>query len=187
MVAGFIGAIPNNSQGVAGIAYGTTILPISFAVNNLGGIISSDITMTRAIEYAVNNGAKVINCSWQYDSTLVGEAIKSALDNGCVVVFASGNGGGAISYPANSDSRIIVVGAIDQNGNRASFSNYGNQLDIVAPGENVYSLYPDNTTVMGSGTSFAAPQVTGVAAMVLSKYPALTASEVRYRIEKTAQ
>lgn len=58
MVAGFIGAIPNNSQGVAGIAYGTTILPISFAVNNLGGIISSDITMTRAIEYAVNNGAK---------------------------------------------------------------------------------------------------------------------------------
>lgn len=187
MVTGFIGAIPNNSQGVAGIAYGTTILPISFAVNNLGGIISSDITMTRAIEYAVNNGAKVINCSWQYDSTLVGEAIKSALDNGCVVVFASGNGGGAISYPANSDSRIIVVGAIDQNGNRASFSNYGNQLDIVAPGENVYSLYPDNTTVMGSGTSFAAPQVTGVAAMVLSKYPALTASEVRYRIEKTAQ
>lgn len=187
MVAGFIGAIPNNNQGVAGIAYGTTILPISFMVDDLGNIISSDITMTRAIEYAVNNGAKVINCSWRYNSTLVGEAVKSALDNGCVVVFSSGNGGGAISYPANSDSRIIVVGAIDKNGNRASFSNYGSQLDVVAPGENVYSLYPGNTTVMGSGTSFATPQVTGVAAMILSKYPALTASEVRYRIEKTAQ
>lgn len=187
MVAGFIGATPNNSQDVAGVAYGATILPISFMVNSAGQITSTDTQMVRAIEYAVNSGAKVINCSWQFKSASIGSAIKNALDNDCVVVFASGNGGEAISYPANSDGRIIVVGAINKNGNKASFSNYGSQLDVVAPGENVYSLSPGNTTAMGSGTSYAAPQVAGVAAMILSKYPTLTASKVRYRIEKTAK
>lgn len=187
MVAGFIGATPNNNEDVAGVAYGVKILPISFSVNSSGYITSSDIVMKRAIEYAVNNGAKVINCSWQYSSTLVGAAVKSALDNGCVVVFAAGNSNSSISYPANSDSRIIVVGAINKNGRRASSSNYGSQLDVVAPGEDVYSLFPGNTTAMSSGTSFAAPQVAGLAAMILSKYPTQTSSEVSYRIEKTAR
>jgi hypothetical protein len=98
---------------------------------------------------------------------------------------------GTIGSPANSDPRIIVVGAISKNGSRALFSNYGSQLDVVAPGEYVtsttvgsgyaYTLYPI------SGTSFAAPQVSAVAALLLSKNPNLTGRGVAEIIEKTAR
>lgn len=186
-VAGFICAIPNNKIDVAGIAYGATVLPISISVNSLGNIISADYKMVQAIEYAVDNGAKIINCSWTYESQIVGDAIKNALDKECIVVFASGNKNGSVSYPANSDSRIIVVGAVNKNGNRASFSNYGSNLDVVAPGEDVCVLTPQNSISTGSGTSFAAPQVSALAAMILSKNPKLTAKEVSDVIFKSTK
>lgn len=185
-VAGFIGAIPNNMQDVAGVAYGTTILPISIrGYENM--IISKEEIIANAFDYAVSKGAKVISCSWSYPNQVVVNAVKKALNNGCIVVFSSGNNNGAIDSPANSDSRIIVVGAIDRTGSRASFSNYGNSLDVVAPGDNVYTLHPSNNTTIVSGTSFATPQVAGLAAMILSKYPNSSPTDVMYRIFKTAR
>lgn len=186
-VAGFIGAIPNNNMDVAGVGYGTTILPVSIYVNSFGRIEVEPKIMKDAIEYVVKNGARVINCSWRFDHQIIIAAIKEALDRGCVVVCSAGNTGGDVGSPANSDSRIIVVGAIDKNGYRASFSSYGYELDVVAPGKDVYTLYPSNRTIMDSGTSFATPQVAGLAAMILSKYPESSLFDVRYRILKTAR
>lgn len=186
-VAGFIGAIPNNNMDVAGIGYGTTILPVSIYVNSSGGIDVAPEIMKNAIEYAVKNGAMVISCSWNYKHQMITSAIKEALDRGRIFVFSAGNTGKDIGSPANSDSRIIVVGAINKNGYRASFSSYGYELDVVAPGENVYTLYPGNRTTIASGTSFATPQVAGLAAMILSKYPDSSLFDVRYRILKTAR
>ncbi|MDR2935827.1 MAG: S8 family serine peptidase, partial [Rikenellaceae bacterium] len=191
-VTGSIAAIPNNSQAVAGVAYGATIYPISFTVASSGNaILSSAEVMVRAINRAVSEGAKVINCSWQFSDNRIVNAVKSALDSGRIVVFASGNGYGAVSSPANSDPRIIVVGAIGKNGSRAPFSNYGSQLDVVAPGENVTSTTTGNgyayTILPISGTSFAAPQVSAIAALILSQNPSLTQNQVADIIESTAQ
>ncbi|MCM1076530.1 MAG: S8 family serine peptidase [Bacteroides sp.] len=187
MVAGFIGATPNNGQDVAGVGYGATILPISINTTSSGIFITNAEDIANAIRYAADYGANVINCSWRYGRNQdVSDAFTYALNKGCIVVAASGNNNGNVSYPANSNSRIIAVGAIDKNGNRASFSNYGESLTVVAPGVDVYSTSPNNSVMMNSGTSFAAPQVSGLAAMILSKYPNETSVDVRNRIIRTA-
>jgi len=108
---------------------------------------------------------------------------------GCVVVFASGNDyQSTVGYPANCNPEVIAVGAISSSGMRASFSNYGSALDVVAPGEDVITT----TTNSGyssaiSGTSFACPLVAGVAALVLSVNPDLTQKQVADIIESTAK
>ncbi|MDR0545300.1 MAG: S8 family serine peptidase [Odoribacteraceae bacterium] len=190
MVAGFIGAIPNNGQGVAGIAHGVRIAPISF---NQG---TPFIEIRNAFYHSVGLiKARVINCSWScaYNEYIL-EGIQVALDEGLVVVFASGNSSTTtpvtpVTFPANSDPRILVVGSINANGERSSFSCYGNRLDLVAPGENVcvLSVDPDFPLMQASGTSFSAPQVAAVAAMIISLRPAISSQEVRDIIEKTAQ
>jgi subtilisin family serine protease len=191
MVAGFIGAIPNNSVGTAGIAYGVKILPISLRLG-ANGIASSGIRYREAFNHAVKNGVKVISCSWWYpygtDSNLEAGII-NALNTGRVVVFSSGNQyNSSVNYPKAIDSRLLVVGAISQNGDRASFSNYGSALDIVAPGENLRSTTINSGYATGiSGTSFAAPQVAGIAALMLSINPSLTQKQVADIIEGAAR
>ena len=192
MVAGFIGAIPNNEQDVAGIAYGVTILPISFRANSLGGITSTPLMMANTINYAVNSGARVINGSWDFEDSLVETAVRRALNSNVIVVFASGNLGhlspprSNTRSPANSDPRILVVGAIDQQGNRWNRSSFCNALDVVAPGTNVIALTTPSGTVITEGTSFSAPQAAAVAAMMLSVNENLTAQEVKNIIRRTA-
>jgi subtilisin family serine protease len=194
-VAGFIGAIPGTT---AGIATGITILPISFRVNASGNITSPPEALARAFDYAINNQARVINCSWgNNNSSLVADAVKRALDRGCVVVFASGNdNASSISSPANSDPRILVVGAMDDRGARAQWgsnrgSSYGTDLDLVAPGKELITLplHDPNWIIIseGTGTSLAAPQVAATAAMILSLRPYLTGQEVTTIIERTAR
>ncbi|MDR2882552.1 MAG: S8 family serine peptidase [Alistipes sp.] len=190
MVAGFIGARPNNGVGVAGIACGAKILPISLRLET-NGIISSGIRYREAFNHAVNNGAKVISCSWWYpygnDSNLEAGII-NALNKDRVVVFSSGNqGNSSVNYPKAIDSRLLVVGAISQNGMRWSDSNYGTALDVVAPGNNLRSTTINSGYATGiSGTSFAAPQVSGIAALILSVNPNLTSHQVSDIIEITA-
>ena len=192
MVAGLIGAVPNNNNGApgygdaAGIASGATILPISFRIDASGNILSSASVMVSAINYAVNAGACIINCSWRYDSPAVGAAVINALDNGCTVVFGSGNNSASsVHYLAGLDSRIIVVGAINKYGIRPSFSNYGSGLDLVAPGDLILSLAPNNDISIASGTSFAASQVSAVAALILSISPNFWPQHVRNIIKST--
>lgn len=200
--AGVIGAA-HNTIGVAGVAPNITLMSIS---NSLLGTVNSRMKRADGINFAVDNGAAIISNSWSsaVPYTVIDDAISNALDNGrgglgTVVLFATGNDNSSVSYPANSNPRIIAVGAMSQCGQRKSLtscdgenwgSNYGSQLDIMAPGV----LIPTTTlTSLGSyvtnfnGTSAATPHVAGVAALLLSVDPGLTISQVSDYIESTAQ
>jgi subtilisin family serine protease len=203
-VAGIIAAEKNGSQ-VTGVAYESKIIRVS---HDLYSSSTFSAEMASGINWAWQNGADVINCSWgdqggqvynQMHSTVLENAIRDAMmqgrningtRKGTVVVFASGNYGntnpGYIDYPGNFHSDILVVGAIESNGNRWNSSSYGNALDVVAPGGSIWSTVPYSSIGPDSGTSFAAPHVSGIAALMLSVNPNLTASQVRDAIEVTA-
>jgi subtilisin family serine protease len=201
-VAGVIGAVRNNTIGIAGVAPNSRIMSVS---NSLAGTPLSRERRANGINWAVQNGADVINNSWGSATRhqILDDAINNAVRNGrngrgTVVVFSSGNdNSGTVSYPASLPN-VIAVGAISPSGQRKSptscdgetwwGSNFGTMLDVVAPGV----LIP--TTAMGggymqnfNGTSSAAPHVAGVAALILSVNPTLTAQQVRNIIESTAQ
>lgn len=184
-VSGIIAASQNNNLGVSGLAPEAKILPIKI---NPGaeGTFTSDHLAT-AIDYAVSNGAKVINLSLTVDNETqtVRDALQAALDAGVVVVAAAGNDGGAVAFPANMTG-VIGVAATDQSNQLASFSNTGPEISVAAPGTNVYSTVLGGTYGGGSGTSYSAPIVSAVLADVISVNPSLPASGFsRYLRENT--
>ena len=168
--------------------------------------ISLATDYSTGINWASKHSVDVLNCSWGNlpNVGIVDAAIVNALTLGrdglgTVVIFCSHNQGITAGYPASlGDPNLVgvdpvlkdmlVIGSISPNGSRSSFSNFGNALDLVAPGDNVLTLngYVSGTTSV-SGTSYAAPYVAGVAALMLSEKPCLTAKEVSDIIEKTAQ
>jgi subtilisin family serine protease len=187
-VAGIVGAKTNNSHGIAGVAggnngEGTKLLSYCVGMSVPVGIIIDD-----AIIAAVDMGVRIVQFSLKTDqSSAIDAAIQYAVNNNAIVVSSSGNDTlSIIDYPA-SNPNVIAVGATNQSNRRAVSSNYGSQLDMVAPGENIYSTFRDNDYYALSGTSFAAPQVSAVAALVLSVNPNLTVQQVRDIIESTAQ
>ena len=145
-VAGIIGAQGNNGIGVAGVNWNVSIMPIKF----LGPEGGDDFAGAEAITYAVDNGAKVINCSWGGggDSPIIEEAIEYANDHGVLIAAAAGNDAmnadGYAFWPAASDSpNVISVAATDDNDQLAEFSNFGERtVDIAAPGVDVTSTIP---------------------------------------------
>ncbi|MGB3150663.1 MAG: S8 family peptidase [Maribacter sp.] len=195
-VAGIIAAERNNGKGANGVANNVAIMSIRAVPN--GDEYDKDIAL--GIRYAVDNGAKVINGSfgksfspkaeWVYD------AIKYAAEKDVLFVHAAGNDGANLDDPSNPNfpndqvnngaeisDNLITVGALDPNyGSElvASYSNYGKiNVDVFAPGTDIYSTYPNNTYEYSPGTSMAAPAVAGVAALLFSQYPNLTAAQVK--------
>lgn len=190
-VSGTIGAVKDNNTQVVGVAPKAKLISVS---NSLGANANSRIKRADGINWAWQSGADVINNSWgsSVQFEVIDDAINNALTNGrngkgTIVIFSSGNDNSNISYPANSNPDILAVGSITSNGSRSSFSNFGSELDVVAPGSGIYSTLPNNTIGSLSGTSMAAPHVSGVAALILSVNPNLTGKEVRDIIEKTSQ
>jgi thermitase len=190
--ASLAGAETNNSLGIASLGWDSKIIPVQ-SLNDDG--LGNTFTVAAGIYHAVDNGAKVISMSLgstASDSFLNG-AINYAISNNVVVVAASGNDScNCINYPANIPS-VIAVGASDASDNRASFSNYGNNLDVVAPGSggvraatmnssNQTSLY----TTSFSGTSSSTPQVAALAALIKTIRPTSTPSEVESYIRSGA-
>lgn len=191
-VAGLVGAIRNNGFGINGIADNVEIM----VVRIVPGGDERDKDVALGIRYAVNQGAKIINCSFGKEFSpekwMVDEAVRYAEANGVLIVHAAGNSAscndtqGNFPSPFYSDgtraSNWIEVGASTKHPKKrlvASFSNYGhNSVDLLAPGENVMTLKPGNGYGPSSGTSLAAPVVTGVAAIILSYFPELTPAEV---------
>lgn len=162
-----------DSLGVTGVAPGVKILPLKF-MNTSGGTTADAID---AIDYARAAGAKIVNCSWGGDDGSI--TLKNTIANsGMLFVTAAGNSGQNIDttplYPASFDlTNIITVAAIDNQGSLASFSSssssYGPQsVDVAAPGKYIYSTLPGGKYGYLSGTSMAAPHVSGIAALVAS-------------------
>jgi hypothetical protein len=188
-VAGTIGAIQNNGIGIAGITPRVKILPLRWMIKG-SGWGSDAIT---AIHYAVKMGARVINASWGgigYSKALE-EAVRAAEAKGVLFVASSGNNKGdndtTPRHPSNLRfSNVISVANINEQDQLSKSSNYGKvQVELAAPGENVYSTVLNNKFGNLSGTSMAAAHVSGVAALVLSVNPKLTAQELKRTLMET--
>ena len=198
MICGLIAADHNHAE-IAGIAPYCKIMPISHPFQ-LSDTMSAELAS--GFSWAVAHGADVINCSWgdqdgQYynelHSTILESSISDALTygrsgKGCVVVFAAGNQASThLDYPAYVFPEILTVGAIDETYNRAYMSSMGPDLDIVAPGTNIYTTITTGGYYTIGGTSLAAPYVSGVAGLMLSINPLLTRQQIIDIIESTAQ
>lgn len=196
-VGGIMGA-NHNGKFIAGIAPLATLLSISHSLR-ITQTLSKELAT--GIGYANAKGADVINNSWgdqggafynNMHSSILEDAINDALKNGrngkgMIVVFASGNKNKNPDYPGNCNPDNLVVGSINSSNKRSSYSSYGTSLDVIAPGENIWSTLPYNKTGYMSGTSMAAPHVAGLAALILSVNPNLTGKQVVAIIEKTAR
>jgi thermitase len=191
-VAGIAAAETNNELGIAGVGWACDILPGKIIAASGEGDYGALIL---AIYWAVEQGAKVINLSLggdARDDDLL-SALKYAYEQNVVVVAAAGNEGGPVLYPAAYDQYCLAVAATDYNDTRAAFSNLGPEIDVAAPGVDVLSLYPTWDTPAGfapyvyaNGTSMATPHVAGLAALLKSLKPWLTAGEVMNIIRYSA-
>lgn len=200
--AGIIGAARNNNKGMDGVADNVSIMMLRAVPD--GDEHDKDIAL--AIRYAVDNGAKIISMSFGKDFSpekyWVDEAFKYAEKKGVLLVHAAGNDAKnidtAYNFPnpvfENGSGRatnVITVGAsgdVKTGGLTASFSNFGkNEVDVFAPGVNIYSTIPGRNTYGNlSGTSMACPVVAGIAALLLEHYPTLTSTELKMIIERSA-
>jgi serine protease len=205
-VTGTIAQSTNNDEGVAGIAFGCSIMPIK-VLDHEG--VGDSFDIARGIYFAVDNGARVINMSLGSPerSTAIEEAVAYAYQHGVTVVCASGNAyeeGNPTSYPAAYDDYCIAVGAVRYDNTRSYYSNTGSYVDVVAPGGDLRvdqngDGYPDGIIQQTftaespdfhyyflQGTSMAAPHVSGVAALLLSQ-GVTDPDAVRGAIEGTAR
>lgn len=184
-VAGIIGALVNNGEGVAGISWYNKILPVK-ALDNSGA--GTTYSVAEGIIWAADHGAKVINLSLgnYADSQFLHDAIKYAYDRDIVLVSAAGNDNTERpGYPA-AYPEVIAVAATNASHEKASFSNYGDYIDVAAPGENIASTYPDSQYASLSGTSMSSPHVAALAGLVRSLNPDLTNKEVMDLMTKNA-
>ena len=196
-VAGIVAAT-HNTSGVAGVCPGCTIL--AGKVLNDSGVGSSS-GLANGINWAVSNGAKVINMSIGVRASRTLEtAVNNAWSKGVVLVAAAGNGGNQTKIYPGAYPNVIAVAATDNKDAKASFSTYGaSWVDIAAPGVNVYSTFPNHKFVIGTqnnrsfgydvgnGTSMSAPIVAATAALAWSSHPGATNTSVRANVESSAE
>jgi cell wall-associated protease len=200
-VAGIIGANRTNELGIKGIADNVRIMTVRAVPNG----DERDKDVANAIYYAVDNGAQIINMSfgksYSPQKEVVDKAVKYAESKGVLLVHAAGNDGDDIDTKTNFPSRFfkdgkeaknwIEVGASSWGADEefvASFSNFGKKsVDLFSPGVEIYSTLPENEYKNQQGTSMASPVVAGVAAMLMSYFPDLTATQVREIINQSSR
>ncbi len=179
--AGIAGAATDNGIGIASIGHGISIIPVKCSNDAFGGN-----TLSKAFEgvdYARAAGADVISMSWgSTGSSATGELILSLANNaGILLIAAAGNNGDSVPFYPAASSFCLAVGATDPFDVRASFSNYGSYVDLMAPGTDIYSCLAANDADYGSlsGTSMACPLVAGLAGLIQSAVPGITSSVLR--------
>jgi membrane-anchored mycosin MYCP len=187
-VAGIIAAAPATGAGFHGLAPDARILPVRQSTDGLDG---TALGLAAGIRWAVDAGAAVINVSAAafYPSAALKAAVDYAAGKDVLVVAAASNearNGDPRAYPAAYPS-VVAVAAVDYRGVRADFSATGDHLSVAAPGQDVVSIGPGGAgDYLGSGTSYATAFVTAVAALVRAGHPGLAATQVRRRIQLTA-
>ena len=189
-VAGIAGAVTNNGIGVAGVAGGWGSSSGSkMLIAGVGDSYPDGSILDDAILYAAYMGVDIITMSLSVgQSSAINLAIASAHNTyGVFIDCSSGNSySSTVSYPA-SVQNVFAVGASGKSDLKASFSNYGTTLDVVAPGVDIWSTRKNDTYGTGSGTSYAAPQVAGIAALLKSFDATLTNSDIEEIIASTAE
>lgn len=182
-VAGLIAAVINNDKGIAGIAPNARIMPIkALEADGTGG----EAKLGEGIKYAVDHGARIVVLSLglnKYSDYLAG-IVQYAEDHNVLLVAAVGNESTSVKYPAAYPT-VLSVGGVDPNKQADPRSNYGPELDIMAPWD-VYTTALGGGYQYQDGSSMAAPQVAAAAALIWGKYPAMSAYQVRSQIEQTA-
>lgn len=184
-VAGVISALVNNQEGVAGMTWYNKILPVKVLDETGAG---STYSVAQGIIWATDHGAKVINMSLgnYAEAQFLHDAIKYAYDRDVVLIAASGNDNTERpGYPA-AYPEVFAVAATDSSKQKASFSNYGDYIDVAAPGVNIASTYTNNQYAALSGTSMASPHVTALAALIRSVNPLLKNTEVMEIMRQSA-
>ncbi len=185
-VTGMSSASTNNGIGMAGIGFNSRYLPVKIAETS-----SQKLTKDfEGVKYAADHGAHVINLSWggagnysQYGQDIINYAV---LEKDAVVVAAAGNTNDELDfYPASFD-HVLSVGASDIDDNKASWATYSYYIDILAPGDNVFTTKNNGGYEITTGSSFASPLVAGAAALVRSRFPQLNAIQVMEQLRVTA-
>ncbi|WP_405700650.1 type VII secretion-associated serine protease mycosin [Streptomyces sp. NBC_00069] len=191
-VAGLIAARPQEGTGFVGLAPDSTIIPIR---QNDGQGKGNALSLGQAIDHAVSKGAQVINISQDTDAPLtadseLGKAVQRAIDAKVVVVASAGNDGMSgekhRTYPAAFPG-VLAVASSDRNNERAAFSQPGDFIGVAAPGVDMVSTVPGFGQCIDNGTSFSAPYVAGVAALLRAKHEDWSPQEIVWQIQGTAE
>ncbi|UCE60918.1 MAG: S8 family serine peptidase [Phycisphaerales bacterium] len=184
--SGIVAAPANNGTGIAGLAPNTKVMALRagyLTVDGRGSLYDSDIEP--AILYAVGNGADVISMSFGGGGGATEDEFQFAFDQGVVLVAAAGNANTHHkTYPAAYD-QVVAVSASDHDDAKASFSNYGSWVDVVAPGVSILSTLPGDAYTSWNGTSMACPHVAGLGALLLSQTPGLSQLELKTLVRST--
>ena len=175
-VSGVVVAATDNGIGVAGQGGNVKVAALRVLGANGSGTISD---LVAGLDYAIDQGFRIVNLSLtvRFDSPALADAVETAADAGVIVVTAAGNQDSVVLWPAAYDA-ALAVGATASDGSKASFSNFGPELDLAAPGDSILSTYLDNTYRVLSGTSMATPHVSALAALIWSLRPDLTRAQV---------
>jgi|GEM_PF-4130743 len=181
--AGIAGAVSNNSLGITGLCWDCKLMAVTIGVKSI-----KEEDAANGIIYATDNGADIISMSWggTWYSYLIEDAIDYSYSLGVCLIAAAGNEGLNITLFPASLEKVMAVAATDVNGNICEWSNYGDLIDVAAPGNSILSTVPLDEYSIKSGTSMATPHVSGLAALLLSKNPSLTFSQIRKIINQSA-
>ena len=183
-VAGLSSAVTDNGLGIAGSGFKCKMLPVK--ISNAAGALT---TAYDGIVYAADHGCQIINCSWggtgggQYGQDIVNYAVFNK--NSTVIAAAGNDGNDQRFYPATF-ANVLNVSASDQNDHKKANSNYGTKIDVIAPGEDMYSTWINATYTASGGTSTASPLVAGAAAIVKSHFPTMNALQVAEQLKATS-
>ncbi len=191
-VAGIASAVTNNGIGVAGAGFKCKIMAVKASIDDdPNNLIYYGY---QGIVYAVDNGAKIINCSWGSGgaSMFEQEIINYATSKGALVVAAAGNSRSDEFHAPSGYKHVLSVASVDSNDVKAGYSNFGETVDVCAPGGvffidgGIFNTWYDNTYTNLTGTSMASPLVAGIAGLVRAKFPNLTPDQVAEKIRVTA-
>jgi len=185
-VSGISAALSNNNTGITGICWNCKIMPLKALNASNWGYYS---WWTSSLVFAADHGASVINMSMggTSDSVTLHDAIRYAYNKNIPVAVAMMNDGNSTPYYPAHYPEVIAVGSTDCNDARSSFSNYGNHIDVVAPGSSILSSLWNNTYASWSGTSMATPHVTGVIGLIRSVNPNYSVPQILNILKITAE